>query len=81
MHLKKTHIRLSDRWVVFEGLVRILSYVKFTRTSVGKVAKKNILKECVFVNSALEIQRHVVKNALLQTAFSAILPTRVYKDG
>jgi len=37
--------------------------------------KKNSLKECVFVNSALNIQCHVVENTLLQTAFSAILPT------
>jgi len=36
---------------------------------VGKIAKKNGLKECVFVNSAL-----IVKNIVLQTAFSAILP-------
>jgi len=36
---------------------------------VGKIAKKkNRLKECDFVNSALKIQCHV------QTAFSAILP-------
>jgi len=33
--------------------------------------QKNSLKESVFVNSALKI----VKNILLQTAFSAILPT------
>jgi len=32
-------------------------------------------EECVFVNSALKIPCHVVKNTLLQTAFSAILPT------
>jgi len=31
-----------------------------------------------FVNSALKIQCHTVKNALLQTAFSAILPTCIY---
>jgi len=36
---------------------------------------KSSLKECVFVNSALKRQCHVVKNALLKTAFSAILPT------
>jgi len=29
--------------------------------------------ECVFVNSALKIQCHIVKNTPLQTAFSAIL--------
>jgi len=37
--------------------------------------KKNSLKECVFAISALKIQCHVVKNILLRTAFSAILPT------
>jgi len=38
---------------------------------------KNSLKECVFVNSAFGTQNtyHVVKNTLLQTAFSAIFPT------
>jgi len=35
---------------------------------VGKLAKKSSLKECIFINSALKI-------TLLQTAFSAILPT------
>jgi len=38
-----------------------------TITPVGK----NSLKECVYVNLALKIQCHI----LLQTAFSAILPT------
>jgi len=42
---------------------------------VSKIAEKSSLKECVFVNWALKIQCHVVKNTLLQTAFSAILPT------
>jgi len=36
---------------------------------VAKIAKKNSLKECVSVNSALKIQCHIVKNALLQTDF------------
>jgi len=31
--------------------------------------------ECVFINSALKIQCHIVNDTLLQTAFSAILPT------
>jgi len=35
---------------------------------------KNCLKECIFVNLALKIQRYIVKNTLLQTAFSVILP-------
>jgi len=40
--------------------------------------KKNSLKECAFfVNSALKIQCYVVNNTLLQTAFSAILPTGI----
>jgi len=36
---------------------------------VGKIAKKNSQKECIFVNSALKIQCHIVKSTLLQTAF------------
>jgi len=40
---------------------------------VGKIAK-NSVKECVFFNSALKIQCHVVKNKNA-LAFSAILPT------
>jgi len=39
--------------------------------------KKNNLKECVFVNSALKIQCQIVKYTLLFTAFSAILPTGI----
>jgi len=35
------------------------------------------LKECVFDNLALKIQCQIVKNTLLRTAFSAILPTDV----
>jgi len=37
--------------------------------------QKHSLKESVFIDTALKIQCHVVKNALLQTAFSAILAT------
>jgi len=38
--------------------------------SVGKITKKNnSLKECVFVNLALKIQCHVVKNTLQQDYF------------
>jgi len=36
----------------------------------GQNRQKSSPKECVFVDSALEIQCHIVKNALLQTAFS-----------
>jgi len=43
----------------------------------GKNRQKSSLKKCVFVNSALNIQCHVIKNTLLQTAFSAILPTGI----
>jgi len=43
--------------------------------SVGKIARKQ--SERVFVNSALNIQCHVVKN----TAFSAILPTAILPTG
>jgi len=39
------------------------------------ILPKNSLKECVvFVNSALKIKCHVVKNILLQNAFSVIFP-------
>jgi len=39
----------------------------------GQNRQKNSLK-CIFViNSALKIQCHIVKNTLLQTAFSVIL--------
>jgi len=40
-------------------------YALFAQIS---IAKKNSLKECVFVNSELKIQCYVVKNTLLQTA-------------
>jgi len=43
---------------------------------VGRIAEKSNLKECVFVNSALNtVQCYIVKNTLLHTAFSAILPS------
>jgi len=44
---------------------------------VGKIAKKNSLKERVFVNFLLKLklQCYIAKNTLLQTAFSAILAT------
>jgi len=48
---------------------------------VGKIAKKQSegvrlcsLKECVYVNSAFKIRCQIVKNTLLQIAFSAICP-------
>jgi len=42
---------------------------------VGKIAKKTVWRCAFFDNLALKIQCHVVKNTLLQTAFSAIFPT------
>jgi len=33
--------------------------------------------ECIFINSALKIQCHIVINTLLQTAFLVILPTEI----
>jgi len=54
---------------------KVLTYTYFP---VGKIAKKSSLKKSVFGNSALKIQCHVVKYTLLQTAFSAILPTEFY---
>jgi len=54
-----------DVWLEGSNIpIRIL----LRRSPVGKI-----------VNSALKIQCHVVKNALLQTAFSAIFPTG-YRD-
>jgi len=41
-------------------------YIYIAINPVGKIAK-NSLKECDFVNSALKIQCHIVKNTLLQT--------------
>jgi len=46
--------------------------VQITSIPVGKIAKKNSLKECFFVNSA---HCHIAKNTLPQTVFTAILPT------
>jgi len=45
---------------------------------VGKIAKKQ--SEGLRFYSALKLQRHIVKNTLPQTAFSAILPTGQYKN-
>jgi len=44
---------------------------KFIYNTVGKIAKKQSKRNVFFVNSALKIQCHDVKNTLLQTAFSA----------
>jgi len=40
---------------------------------VSKITKKKSLKECVFINSRLKIQCHIVKNTLLQTALAVFL--------
>jgi len=46
---------------------------------VGKIAKKKCEgAQNGFVNSALKIQYHIVKNTLLQTASSAILPIGLF---
>jgi len=45
-------------------------------TQWAKLPKKS-LKKCIFDNSALKIQCHVVKNTFLQIAFSEILPTGI----
>jgi len=37
--------------------------------------RKNSLKERVFVNLALQVQYHIVKNTLLQTAFLVMKST------
>jgi len=44
-----------------------------TANPVDKMPKKQS-EGVFFANSALNIQRHIVKNTLLQTAFSAICP-------
>jgi len=44
--------------------------------AVGKIAKRK--SEEVNVNSALKIQYQIVKNTLVQTAFSAMLPTGLH---
>jgi len=41
-------------------------YFQGHENPVGKITKKS-LKECVFVNTALKLQCHIVKNTLLQT--------------
>jgi len=75
--LKKTSVR-----VPFSKHLHV-SRMKIRARSVdlipsGKNCQKNSPKECVFVNSALKLQFHVVKKStFLQTAFSAIFPTRL----
>jgi len=44
-------------------------------TQNGQNCQKNSLKERVFVHLALKLQYYIVKNTLLQTAFTTILPT------
>jgi len=40
-----------------------------------KIAEKEICSECIFDSMALCFECRINKNALLHTAFSAILPT------
>jgi len=42
---------------------------------VGKTAKKTVSEGVLFVNSALKLQHHIVKNTLLQTDFSSLIST------
>jgi len=46
----------------------------------GQNRQKSSVKEFLFVNSALKIQYYVLKNTLLQTAFSVILPIRTSQN-
>jgi len=71
----------SHRKMTYDSLTRWPSfYLKhYTPASLatrsipsGQNCQKNSLKECVFVNLALKIKCHIVKNTLIQTAFSAI---------
>jgi len=58
-------------------MLAIKLYLGYT-SQWAKSPKNSLKEEYIFVNSALKIQcHHVVKNTLLQTAFSAILPTGV----
>jgi len=43
----------------------------------NKIPENQPMKPVFFVNSALKIQCNIVKNTLLQTAFSAIFPTGI----
>jgi len=52
--------------------------IKLSYKPSGQNYQKNNLKEFVFVTSALKIQGHVVKNTLIQTAFSVFLATGRY---
>jgi len=55
------------------------AYTSFFIRNLPSPWAKNSLKECVFVNSTLKIQCHIVKCTFLQTVFSAILPTGLAK--
>jgi len=46
----------------------------FPLRPVGKFAKKNQLRECVFVNSALKYSAIIVKNTLLRLFFRRFCP-------
>jgi len=59
-------------WIITKETLKFGSH--YLGYPVGKFAKKQS-EEMPFFNSALKIQCHIVKNRLLQTAFSVILPT------
>jgi len=48
--------------------------------SSGQNRQKSSLEECGFINLALKIQCYIVKNTLLQSAFSMILPTGLFNS-
>jgi len=59
----------ADRDVRFTDCPIIGSLHSYFNVNLIINRQKNILKECVFVDSVLKIQCHVVKNTLLQTVF------------
>jgi len=64
-HRKSSTLRLMSTYSQMYSLTNQIGL-----RPVGKIAKKNRLKGCAFVNSAFKIQCHIVKNTLLQTAFA-----------
>jgi len=69
----KAGILFSCQTENFENNDILLICICFLGISQWEKSPNKQLKECVFVNSALKIQCRVVKNTLLQAAFSAIL--------
>jgi len=60
---------VSDNEIVKSTLLLTLNLVTLNLTPVGKIAKKNSLKECGYVNLGLKIQCHVIKNTLTDGFF------------